>query len=540
MPDYSLMTNFNWYRVVLRMPDGAEHELRPTDYSPFGGGKSFLWGYYTANPYTHGTMRYHSFDGSYLYATITTEGNWTVYLPDGTKVVQTPDGIQRIQDTNGNKIKIWTENYPRITHYQDEQTGREIRYEYNPAANNGLGQGRVYYKTVTGVEMYIDINFDVTTVAGQVYKVNDWIPGQFGPSPCTRNLEINTDIPVIRTIVLPQTEPLVTRQFTFHYSSDTTESASSFGVRFSCTDPPQMYTRTASKGWGFLSRVETPSGAEIDYTYFLDSTHFPMDTDELAKVSVTQKKLIHDGTEDIWGYSIHDGGSTVTNPDGSTVTESKFNHFRDMGGAMGKSGLSYKTVRPFMETERHWTYLVFSGANRMSPNGSVDFNSVVDFEYTTLLDAAGNDLRMSAKAFQYDYNGNLIQTTEYDWFDPALVAGNRDAEGVPTGVPGSAVVLRTVNNSYHNSASTSTSTNVYAKRDSSMATPLILTRCNKPPLALQLPSSVTTIRHTAWRQRTGMLRVRAYGMTWTTSGSPAARLITPTGMWKLRPTLAER
>jgi RHS repeat-associated protein len=116
--------------------------------------------------------------------------------------------------------------------------------------------------------------------------------------------------------------------------------------------------------------------------------------------------------------------------------------------------------------------MVFSGASIFSPNGNVDFNSVVDFEYTTLTDAGGNNLKMSAKAFQYDYNGNLTLTTEYDWFDPALVS--RDSLGVPTGVPGSAVVLRTVSNSYHNAAMTSTSGNVYAKRNISTATPLIL------------------------------------------------------------------
>jgi hypothetical protein len=113
-PDYSLMANYNWYKVVLIMPDGAEHELRPLDYSPFLGGpflggKPFLFGYYSQTPYTHGTMRYYSYDGSYLYATITSETNWTVYLPDGTKVIQATNGIQRVEDTNGNKIKIFTD-----------------------------------------------------------------------------------------------------------------------------------------------------------------------------------------------------------------------------------------------------------------------------------------------------------------------------------------------------------------------------------------------------------------------------------------------
>src|SRR5262249_25785339 len=44
----------------------------------------------------------------------------------------------------------------------------------------------------------------------------------------------------------------------------------------------------------------------------------------------------------------------------------------------------------------------------------------------------------------------------------------------PTGVPAGATVLRTTTNSYYNPATTSSSTNVYAKRDLATITPLIL------------------------------------------------------------------
>ena len=464
-PDYSLLLNNNWYRVVLRMPDGAEHELRPMDYTPFSGGKEFLFGYYSQTPFTHGTMRYYSFDGSYLFATVTAYNNWTVYLPDGTKVVQTTDGIQRIQDTNGNKIKIYSD--ANGTHYQDEQTGREIRYKLE--AGN---QGRVYYKTVGNVEKYIAINFGETNIVGQIYRVNDWVPFQFGFTPCTHYQLLDTAVPVIREIVLPESEPSVTRKLTFTYDSDSTETASNSLVRFNCTSSPTTYVRTASKGWGFLSRIETPSGAKIDYKFNVNSWHALFSPDDVAGVTLTEKKLDHDGTIDTWTYSILDTSSQVTNPDGSTIVENKFAQGPAFGSSFGKSGFAFRTTSPFSKVERHWTNMVFSGASTYSPNGNVDFNSVVDFEYTTLTDASGNNLQMSAKAYQYDYNGNLTQTTEYDWFDPALVS--RDSHGVPTGVPGSAVVLRTVTNTYHNAASSSTSGNVYAKRNISTATPLIL------------------------------------------------------------------
>jgi hypothetical protein len=92
---------------------------------------------------------------------------------------------------------------------------------------------------------------------------------------------------------------------------------------------------------------------------------------------------------------------------------------------------------------------------------------------------------MSAKAFQYDYNGNITQITEYDWFDPGLVS--RDAQGVPTGVPGSATVLRITNNSYYNQATGSTSANVYAKRSVPTGAPLTL---NAPQQSTVGPSIV--------------------------------------------------
>jgi hypothetical protein len=153
-PDYPLMVNYNWYKVLIIMPDGSEHELRPLDYSPFPGGKEFLYGYYSQTPFVNGTMRYYSYDGSFLFATIAANGDWTVYLPDGTRVTQT-SGIQRIQDTNSNKIKIFSDT--NGTHYQDELTGREIRYFYDPAGNGGKGQGQIWYQTVGGTWMHIDI-----------------------------------------------------------------------------------------------------------------------------------------------------------------------------------------------------------------------------------------------------------------------------------------------------------------------------------------------------------------------------------------------
>jgi YD repeat-containing protein len=207
--------------------------------------------------------------------------------------------------------------------------------------------------------------------------------------------------------------------------------------------------------------------------YALDLAHALVGPlDDLSRQSITQKKVTHDDTTDTWTYSISEGATSasVSSPDGNNVTETKY--CTTSGCATGKSGLVYRTTAPFTMTERHWTNLTFSGANTASPGGILTFNPVVDFEYTTLLDSSNAPLKMSARAFQYDYNGNLTQTTEYDWFDLALVS--RDAQGVPTGVPAAATVLRVTNNSYYDQATTAASANVYAKRSVTTGAPLIL------------------------------------------------------------------
>src|SRR6185369_2905289 len=309
----------------------------------------------------------------------------------------------------------------------------------------------------------------------KTYFVDDWLPqgGEGGGIVCQRTEELSTYLSVVREIVFPQTEPTQPQQrFTFSYNSDTTESASN-PVNWSCDSGFTTYMRQASKGWGELSRMVTPTGSTVDYSYTLDSAHALLGPlDDLSMQSITQKAVTHDDTVDTWTYSISEATSSasVSSPDGHNITETKY--CTTSGCATGKAGLVYRTVAPFMMTERHWTNLTFSGANTASPGGILTFNPVADFEYTTLLDSNNSPLKMSARAFQYDYNGNLTQTIEYDWFDPALVS--RDLQGVPTGVPAGATVLRVTNNSYYNQASSVSSTNVYAKRSVTTGAPLIL------------------------------------------------------------------
>lgn len=91
-----LLNNYQYWKVPLVTPDGSEHELRPLDHTPYPGSQDFLRGYSNTIP-TGSAMRYYSLDGSHLYAKISSNVDWTVYMPDGTRVIQTPDGVQRVQ-----------------------------------------------------------------------------------------------------------------------------------------------------------------------------------------------------------------------------------------------------------------------------------------------------------------------------------------------------------------------------------------------------------------------------------------------------------
>ncbi len=475
---------YSW-KMILTTPDGAKHELRPVDYASYPSGQGnhdYQRGFYKDTPASdsiNATMRYYSSDGSFLWAKIDPypagggPQSGAVYLPDGT-VVEHSNRLERIKDPNGNKIKIWSEVAGSVTttHYQDELTGREIKYIYNSSTNTG----QVQYQVVGGSWVTIQINWGTTRVFGQTYLVGD---------PCMTEQVVDTTINVVRSIVFPQTKPgAAPLQYSFSYNSDTIESVN-LSRKLGCGGNYASIT-SASRGWGLLSQMVTPLGATVEYAYQWDGWHQSgFDPQLVPREAITQKRIIHDGTTDSWDFSIGDASGEVRGPDGSITTETFYPHDPAMatylGGGDGRSGLVYRTVRkrgpasnPVAQvtTERHWTRLIFSGGGDDAPGGLVVFNPVVAAEYTTLHDPNGAPVKMSAKTFQYDYNGNVTQVTEYDWFNPNSVS--RDAAGVPTGVPAGATVLRTTTNSYYNPATSASSTNVYAKRTLPNAMPLIL------------------------------------------------------------------
>ncbi|HYE12952.1 MAG TPA: RHS repeat-associated core domain-containing protein [Pyrinomonadaceae bacterium] len=466
-----------WYKVVLRTPDGAERELRPEGHAPYSGTQDFLRGYFDLLPSATNPVRYYSFDGTYLTVIVKGVNDWTLFMPDGTQVVQTADGVQRVKDNNGNSIKIFSESGASFTnHYQDEQTGREIKVIHDPAAGGGQGQFRVEYQVAGGAWMSVLVNMGTTTVRGKVYTTGGW-DASVGEECQHERALTATGVSVVREIVFPQTEPgQAGRRFTFGYNSDATEQAAYGLYRPSCGAAPETLNTTASAGWGSLSQMTTPLGATVAYSYRLDHDNETpvLSTDSIAEEPITRKQVTHDGTTDTWEYdSIGEAGGGVQNPDGTYSHEESYAHSPGYGYAVGRAGLVYRSTRSGVVVERHWTNLTFAGAATGSPGGEVSFNPVVDAEYTTLTDAQGVALKMSAKTFSHDLNGNVTEVKEYDWFSPSLVA--RDGERVPAGVPAEATLLRTTVTSYHDSPGTAASSSlVYAKRALARGTPSII------------------------------------------------------------------
>ncbi|MEK6289767.1 MAG: hypothetical protein AABO57_28980, partial [Acidobacteriota bacterium] len=311
------------YKMILHTPDGTTHELRSPEGQVYTGIGFQDWrrGFYNNTPYTTGQpMRYYSYDGSFLWAVIYPSGEWAVYMPDGTSVTQLASA-QQISDANGNKIEITsTVNLAtgdNATVCTDVQTGRQIKYNFTAATNTG----QVQYQTVGGVWETITIHFANKTLTGKAINAGDrlCINGSYSWGTL-----LGDNFEVITSIVLPETEPGITRQFIFEYNSDDIDEDVNIPFRGWCPDPITEI-KDASHGLGELSRMTLPSGAVAEYFYKHDGAHtgpFGLSVNRFAcrmvsGNSLKQKKLFHDGVgPDIWNYTITSVSGQVTGPDG--------------------------------------------------------------------------------------------------------------------------------------------------------------------------------------------------------------------------------
>jgi RHS repeat-associated protein len=432
------------FKLSMTFPDGNSHEFRPAGYSDFLND-----GYYQINydgwlsncgsggghyAVTTG-MNYYSADGSYLRLFIAHDGDglpfnnaWTLYYPDGSRVTG-GNAPQRFYDSDNNYVEIQNITLPSGNSGVKvlDQLGRYFTIEFG---HNPTGGPFYDYITATGANNQL-LQWTVKWKPNWVYK--DYIATTDSiPDPPGTHLQLFTSMVVVDQITLPSQAGSLT--YTFAYNGS--EARPSSG----------NYT----DGWGEISQMTLPSGAQSSYQYLSSESNSIFWTDALGNYP-TRKDLTYNLEYDCgsspcppnprtetWHYAvIPNWFGQVIAPDGR-VTRDDFNGWLPPAW---NSGLAYKTERPDGSVvERIW--------QSNTPYGARASNPYVKTEFVSVRDAAGNLVKTAVKDFNYDKNGNVTQVAEYDWVTYSSVP--RNGSGQPTGIPGGAALKRVTVNTYYN------------------------------------------------------------------------------------------
>lgn len=278
------------YKLNVIFPDAAEHEFRPQGYTDHFGD-----GYYNIDPngklYEVGCtsggegtfscnsgsfqarttgMTYYSTNGTFMRLDIAYDsngswGDWTLSFPDGRRIVNS-GGVQRTYDRNNNYTEIQGITYNG--HYAQkvlDQLGRSIIIEYDGAA----ARDYIYTSGTNGEEIKSTVSWK-TIYASKPYRAmaSGTHRGNYYPQVATNGAR------VVDQIILPlQAGSLA---YTFGYNAPD-------------IDPYPGY----SYGWGEISSVTIPSGAQTTYAWTFDGPGGPQPplVDRVLEAAVTRKDL---------------------------------------------------------------------------------------------------------------------------------------------------------------------------------------------------------------------------------------------------------
>jgi hypothetical protein len=182
------------------------------------------------------------------------------------------------------------------------------------------------------------------------------------------------------------------------------------------TDPYPNY----SYGWGEISSITLPSGAQAEYDWTWDGSALaqgPM-VSWVLQAAVTRKDLTYtadyDGSStpitDTWTYSApmnYGTVMTITGPDGGITRNYSANT-----GPFARQ--SYKTENPDGSmVERIWQQNI----PYQNPAMNSGVNSFVKTEFTSIKNSSGSFVLTAIKDYKYDKNGNVTEVKDYDWTD---------------------------------------------------------------------------------------------------------------------------
>lgn len=410
------------WKVQVIFPDGGIHEFRPhgqADYYDDG----FFSVYPPACGGGSGPVSYYSSDGTYMRLVFTPCNGWTLSMPDGTRVENPASGGQRVYDRNNNYIEhVYVEDYNNTgmpAGVIRDQLGRSIATQHDSATqedliistgfNNQTLTTRVKWKTIT---------------VNRSYKTSCAGCSQTRGGTSTQTLEM--PITVVDRITLPAQSGSLT--YVFGYNADNTSNP--------------------SLGWGEVNSITLPTLAQATYTWKMDSpsgSGVPPPIDWVLKNSPESKTVHYDQEYDgastpvneVWQYSIGDGGSSVVAPDGGATSLTFGNTSYQSAG----NGLVFTSVGPDgTVVENIWQQNLPFGLN-----GAVQRNPYVKTAFTSIKNALGQLTLTAIKDFNYDKNGNVTQVKEYDWVSYGSVPRNN---GFPSGIPAGAPLKRVTTNTY--------------------------------------------------------------------------------------------
>jgi hypothetical protein len=230
-------------------PDGAEHDFRPTGYNDI-----LTDGYFNVDPssgaingcngttgYAANPLTYISTDGTYTRLVITRGVGWTLSFPDGTQVVNNNGGAY-LYDRNNNYLTSGTVTLPNghVVGAIVDQFGRYVATDSNASAREdyiySLGfNNQTLMWTVKWKSIYVLKSYKTTAASGP-HRGN------------TSNQTYAGYANVIDRVTLPSQLGNLSYQFSYNAPDYV---------------PGSPEPTTESTGWGEVSGITQPSGAQV-------------------------------------------------------------------------------------------------------------------------------------------------------------------------------------------------------------------------------------------------------------------------------------
>jgi RHS repeat-associated protein len=410
-PQY-VMEHNRTYRYRISLPDGSQHVLHLSGYGDEVGDGYYGDGFYAVNMSgvrsncAHGDTRYpanatglltyYTTDGSYLRFQIYADGTswwtrqWTLFYPDGRRVVGRFDQAEHIYDANGNGVHVTRQNENgRTVAYISDDYGRSMRLEYSFTSSSTEKEDRI---TVEGPNGPLEwrVKWQRIQIGGPSSTYVCWEdPLDF---TIHWNCGMNYQVWAVKYIQLPPSAP--------YFQPPPAAPWTSFEFAYT----------PAGQGYGRLIWMRAPTG--VEYSYCCDSYAPDFLAEGIAYAGYRSRSVTHDGVTDVWSYE-HTGlnSALVTNPDGGQITY-RF-HYSFLGSELWSRNLVYQTEEPGgVVRKRQWAR---NRAFGLRAAINVDSNNPYTERESVTVDSVPGQPRTTITDYVIDKNGNVLQSIDYGW-----------------------------------------------------------------------------------------------------------------------------